>query len=352
MINSIDLVTDLVYGDCCKKQVSYSLSQRNKYTHTMRANGSQNSGGTVVYKDKAGNICKIILQMLPSGVLTNKKSIIGHGCVVNIHKLFNEIEKIKSLGFNVDNNIFIYKNAHCVTQSHIEEEEKESKIGTTKQGVGPAYRDKYARSGLRMIDVYNDYKAYFDTYGISLIDPYEYLYESKEKMNILVEMAQGFYLDIDSNNYPYVTSSHTTTAGALLNYLPHNKIEKIYGCCKVYDTYVGSNKFQPDDPIFNEIGDLGKEYGSVTGRRRQCNWLNIDALKKAVDINCVTNLVVSKLDVFQELNKNHNNEYWNILSEKQNKIFSMKTEAKFKSEISLVSPVSEFRNHVMAGINS
>ncbi len=168
-------------------------------------------------------------------------------------------------------------------------------IGTTKRGNGPAYRDKYARKGMRAIDMpeLSDY----------IIDLYSELHHNLEfeEVEILFEGAQGFGLDIDWGDYPYVTSSHCTVAGALLNGVPHTAIRDVWGVAKVYETYVGSKLFEGSDPIFAKIREAGEEYGATTGRPRQVNWLDFDSLKMALNINGVNRLVFNKVDILEEV---------------------------------------------------
>lgn len=329
MIEYIDIITDLSQGDSGKREISYQLSKKDEYTHCMRVNGGPNSGGNVHYLDQNGVEKHFILHQIPTGIFNGKKCIIGSGCVIDLKKLCKEVQDLQKAGVSVRGKIFIAKNAHLITPKHLEEEIVESRIGTTKSGIGPCYRDKYSRNGLRIETLFNNIYLYsemndtdefiyirnmFKNYEIQLIDLYDYLYKPNEKIRLLVEMAQGFNLDIDHGDYPYVTSSHTTVAGALLNLLPWNKIRKVYGVCKAYDTYVGSNFFQPKEPIFDELQLLGKEFGATTGRKRQCNWLNLPAIQKAAEVNCITHLIVSKIDVLEDLNKAHNNQYWKMIS--------------------------------------
>ena len=121
--------------------------------------------------------------------------------------------------------------------------------------------------------------------------------------NILCEGAQGFYLDVDWGNYPYVTSSHCTVGGAILNGVPPQSIRDVWGVAKVYETYVGTKKFEGDDDTFAKIRDVGEEFGATTGRPRQINWLDMDSLKMALSINGVNKLVFNKADVLEEVNK-------------------------------------------------
>jgi len=196
-------------------------------------------------------------------------------------------------GVRTKGKIFIAKNAHVITAANKAEDRKGGgKIGTTGQGNGPAYRDKYGRTGLRAEHV-KRLKPY-------LIDLYDEWYH-KHGATILAEGAQGFGLDIDWGDYPFVTSSHCTTAGALLNGLPPSAVRDVWGVAKIYETYVGSKKFQPAGTVFDQIGDIGEEFGATTGRRRQVNWMNMQTLERAIQINGVTHVVFNKIDVLREV---------------------------------------------------
>jgi len=181
---------------------------------------------------------------------------------------------------------------HIITSKHLEEDGTDTKVGTTRRGNGPAYRDKYDRKGIRASDV--------DKLRPYLIEMYDELYNEKG-CRILFEGAQGFYLDVDWGDYPYVTSSHCTVGSAVMNGVPPQKIRKVYGAAKIYETYVGTKKFEPEDTVFQKIREAGNEYGSTTGRPRQCNWLNVDNLTKAVNVNGVTDLIISKVDVLRQI---------------------------------------------------
>ena len=188
----------------------------------------------------------------------------------------------------------IAKNCHIITNEHLKEDGEDEKIGTTKKGTGPAYRNKYNRSGIRARQVL--------ALGPYLVDLYEEFHSSKN-VKILCEGAQGFELDIDWGDYPYVTSSHCTSASALLNGIPPNAVRHVWGVGKVYDTYVGQKTFEPDDDIFSMLRLIGEEFGATTGRPRQCNWLDIDRLIKSININGITHLVLNKVDVLEKLNR-------------------------------------------------
>ncbi len=308
MINHADVIVDLQQGDCGKGVVSNELIKQHNYSHVVRYNGSNNAGHSFYVNDK-----KVVTHSIPAGVLHGVKSIIGPGCVLNVDHFFEEVKQLEDLG--IDSSLIkIAKNTHIITRDHLLEDELDNKIGTTKRGNGPAYRDKYDRKGVRASEI-RELRSY-------LIDIYEEFFNKDNTCSILFEGAQGFYLDIDWGDYPYVTSSHCTVGSAVMNGVPPNKIRKIYGVAKIYETYVGSKKFEPNDPIFDKIREIGNEFGSTTGRPRQCNWLNLDNLIKAIRINGVTDLVIRKVDILSELNVFkliHNNKEINLTSEQNMK---------------------------------
>src|SRR5262249_22653785 len=206
-------------------------------------------------------------------------------------QFFREIKMLEDGGVKTRGKIFVAENTHIITDAHKAEDKKVGgKIGTTGRGNGPAYRDKYGRTGVRAKEI-----AALKHY---LVDLYKEWYGKKDVV-ILAEGAQGFGLDIDWGDYPFVTSSHVTTAGALLNGIPASAIRDVWGVAKIYETYVGSKKFQPKGAVFDKIGDIGEEFGSTTGRRRQCNWMNMQTLERAIKINAVTHLVFNKMDVLR-----------------------------------------------------
>jgi len=130
---------------------------------------------------------------------------------------------------------------------------------------------------------------------------YEEFHRTKKNLTILAEGAQGFGLDIDWGDYPFVTSSHCTTAGALLNGFPPTDVRNVWGVAKAYETYVGKKKFEPNDKVFAKIREAGEEYGATTGRSRQCNWMDLDMLERAIRINGVTHLIFNKIDVLNRV---------------------------------------------------
>ena len=296
-----DIVVGLSFGDEGKGKVTHHLLKNGDYTHCIRFNGGCNAGHTIYHEG-----VKFVTHHIPAGVFFGVRSIIGNGCVVNIDQFNREIQMLHQGGVNTDGLIFIANNAHIITDAHLEEDGKDTTIGTTKRGNGPAYRDKYDRRGTLASEalVGTPY----------LIDMYRELHETDEEVVILCEGAQGFGLDIDWGDYPFVTSSHCTTAGALLNGIPPQAVRRVYGITKAYDTYVGAKNFHGEGRVFDLLQSLGKEFGATTGRPRQCNWLNVRDLKKAVDINGVTDVIINKVDILREVGE------WNLRSSDNNAI--------------------------------
>ena len=285
-----DIVVDLQYGDCGKGKVTHHLCKIGDYTHVIRYNGGCNAGHTIFHQGK-----KFITHHIPAGVFFGIKSIIGPGCVLNINQFFKEIGELEDGGIKTSGLIYIAKNTHIITEKHLMEDGKDTTIGTTKKGNGPAYRDKYDRKGIRAEQI-PELEPY-------LVDIYEELHVNSINPIILLEGAQGFGLDIDWGDYPYVTSSHCTAAAALLNGIPPRAIRDVWGVAKAYETYVGAKKFHGEDPIFDQIQEIGEEYGATTGRKRQVNWMNIGLLRKAAQINGVTHLVINKMDILNKIKK-------------------------------------------------
>lgn len=300
-----DVVVGLSYGDEGKGKVTHHLLKTGDYTHCIRYNGGCNAGHTIYHNNK-----KFITHHIPAGVFFGVKSIIGSGCVVNMEQFNAEIRMLHAVGIQTKGMVFIAENAHIITENHVEEDSRDTKIGTTKQGNGPAYRDKYDRRGVLAKNHPDLQQSGY------LIDLYDELHNSEEEPVILFEGAQGFGLDIDWGDYPYVTSSHCTTAGALLNGVPPQAIRNVFGVAKAYDTYVGAKDFHGASVIFDKIQELGAEFGATTGRPRQCNWLNLDSLKKSVNINGATVVVINKIDILRQANK------WAVLQD-QNEVFFM-----------------------------
>jgi len=285
-IGFADVIVDLQQGDSGKGKIANALCSTGHYTHVIRYNGGNNAGHTIYHEGK-----KIVTHSIPCGVIHGVKSIIGPGCVVNVKHFFAELKELQDAGIRTEGLVFIANNAHVITEEHLTEDRQDNAIGTTKRGNGPAYRDKYSRKGIRAEQV-----AELQPY---LVDLYEEFYGQSNRTycRILFEGAQGFGLDVDWGDYPYVTSSHCTVGGAILNGVPPKYIRNIWGVAKIYETYVGAKNFQPDEKVFDKIRELGVEYGATTGRPRQCNWMNMESLVKAARINGCNKIVINKVDI-------------------------------------------------------
>ena len=305
----------------------------------VRSQGGNNAGHTVVVNGE-----KFILHLLPSGVLSDRaECYIGNGVVVDPKVLTHEIDTLRAKGGRTDH-IFISDRAHVILPYHIEidgilEEEKgENKIGTTKRGIGPCYMDKYARTGIRMCDlkdrahfeskvklaleekhlrfqnhtfslekVMQEYDGYISEIKPRIIDTIPVLHKlMKEDKLVLLEGAQATMLDIDFGTYPYVTSSNPTVGSAITGSgINPFFIKKVMGVSKAYVTRVGEGSFPTEltCEIGKHIQDTGREFGSTTGRPRRCGWLDGVALKYAVELNGVTDLIITKLDVLSGLDE-------------------------------------------------
>ena len=250
-----DVVLGLQHGDEAKGKVSYNLAREDEYTHVVRFNGGANAGHTIYHNGE-----KCITHHIPAGVFFNKKSLIGPGCVVNIKSLMHEIAELEYKGINVLDNLQIAYNAHVVTDEHLREDSKDTRIGTTKRGIGQCYTDKFARVGIRAEDLDEPFIKSF------LVDPITELNASN--VVALFEGAQGFCLDVDHGDYPYVTSSNTGIGAVLNTGVPPQAIKKVFGVAKIYETYVGAKQFEPEDTFWETVREVGEEYGATTGRPR------------------------------------------------------------------------------------
>ena len=287
-----DVVVDLQYGDCGKGKIAHALCRTNDYTHVIRYNGGCNAGHTIYHEG-----VKFVTHHIPCGVFFGIKSVIGPGCVVHVDTFLEEIDQLEKAGIPAKSLVKVSNNAHLITDFHQAQDSKDTEIGTTKRGNGPAYRDKYARRGIRAIEDprLTDY----------LINLYLELYENEEfdDIEVLFEGAQGFGLDIDWGDYPYVTSSHCTVGSALLNGVPPKVIRDVWGVAKIYETYVGAKDFEGPYEEFDLIRELGEEYGATTGRSRQINWLDFDLLKMAGRMNGTNKIVFNKMDILDKVKK-------------------------------------------------
>ena len=308
----IDVVLGLQYGDEGKGKITNQMAASGKYTHVLRYNGGSNAGHTIYVDGK-----KVVTHLVPCGIFHGIPSVIGPGCVVHLDKFLQELEYLKDLGY-FTNLVKVAYNAHIVTDEHIEEDSKDTKIGTTKTGNGPCYRDKVMRVGKRAEDVPELSKMLID------------IADHGEEYKILAEGAQGYWLDIDNGDYPYVTSSSCGIGAVLNNGFSHKTINSVIGVAKAYSTYVGAKSYQSDDPRFELIRKEGQEFGATTGRPRQIQWLDIDEVLIACIRNGVDKLIINKLDVLDKVENS-----WNVMCPwtSRKEIISFENKADFKSFI-------------------
>lgn len=286
----VDICSGLSYGDEAKgKIVSHLLNTDKSYDCVCRWNGGHNAGHTI-YKDGK----KYKTHLIPTGVFYGIPSIIGPNCVLNVEKFFTEIKYLEDNGFDTKV-VKVHPNCHIITEEHIKEDMAKYKDsqGSTSTGVAPCYRDKHARIGIR-------------AYNVPELTPFLMDLKNNEiRGNVLCEGAQGFWLDVNHGNYPYVTSSHTLPYDACSLGFSPKKIRNIVGACKIYDTRSGIDPDFPetlfDDPELLKLADTGKEYGTTTGRRRKVNWLNMDKLVDAINMSGSNQIIMSKVDVMEEL---------------------------------------------------
>lgn len=301
-----DIVIGLQYGDEGKGKIVHALAKnKDVYEYCIRFNGGANAGHTIYH-----NGVKIVTHQVPSGILFGIPCIIGDNCYVDLDKLLAELNMLQYNGITTHNMVYLSTKAHIITTEHLREDGAESVIGTTKSGIGPCARAKYGRTGMRVGNA-SMVKSLMHA-GIKIVEPaklfMKYYLQNGRHPRVLVEGAQAYGLDITHGDYPYVTSSHCLATDCLnmgINMMPTdrhgNKYQlRIWGVAKAYETYVGAKQFQPiDDPILSKIQEVGQEFGSTTGRKRQCNYLNLSRLCESAFLNQVTHLVINKCDVLE-----------------------------------------------------
>ena len=335
---AVDLLLGLQWGDEGKGKIVDVLTQG--YDIIARFQGGPNAGHTLEF-----NGIKHVLHTIPSGIFhPTSINIIGNGVVIDPIIFKKEIDELAPYNVPLKNNLLISRKAHLILPTHrlldaaSEASKGKAKIGSTLKGIGPTYMDKTGRNGLRVGDIELDdfevryrnltdkhqemlanYKVdiqynlkeleaeFFEAVkvlkGFQLIDSEEYLYQAlKQGKKILAEGAQGSLLDIDFGTYPFVTSSNTTAAGACtgLGVAPRS-IGEVIGIFKAYTTRVGSGPFPTE--LFDEAGEtmtqVGREFGATTGRRRRCGWLDLVALKYAVQVVMMKADVLSGFDTLK-----------------------------------------------------
>jgi adenylosuccinate synthase len=311
-MNKIDVVLGLQYGDEGKGKITNQMAKSGNYNLVLRYNGGANAGHTIFIKNQ-----KIVTHLVPCGIFHGIQSVIGSGCVVHVEKLMKELEYLNGLGFDT-NLVKVAYNAHIVSDKHIKEDSKDTKIGTTKTGNGPCYRDKVMRVGKRAEDI--------PELKTMLID----IADHGENNKILAEGAQGYWLDIDNGDYPYVTSSSCGIGAVINNGFSHKSINSVIGVAKAYSTYVGAKAYQSDDPRFDKIREIGLEFGATTGRPRQIQWFDIEEVLVSCIRNGVDKLIINKLDVLDQVNKS-----WNVMAPGTSidKVLNLGSKEKFKEFI-------------------
>ena len=309
MIQNVDVCCGLAWGDEAKGKIVSELLKKKKYDWVCRWSGGSNAGHTIYINGK-----KYTTHIIPAGVFFGIPCYIGPDCYLNLFDFDREITYLQENGIDTSQ-VYISSQVHIVTSQHKDEDLKkyQQQQGSTGKGIAPCAKSKFGREGVRLVDYNNPLK---DKYQNNIF------YPNSERCSplqgtILCEGAQGFWLDINYGNYPYVTSSTTLPYSSCSLGFPPQKIRNIYGAAKIYDTRVGKDPdFDelPQTNILNKIAEVGNEFGSTTGRARKVYWLNMDKLIQAINISGTTHLIFSKIDVLQivrcyrciHLNKVHN----------------------------------------------
>ena len=328
------------WGDEGKGKIVDLLSKN--YDIVTRYQGGANAGHTVVIGDK-----QYILHLIPSGILrANIKCVIGNGVVIDPTALLDEIKLLESNNIKVEGRLFISHNAHLIMPYHklldSISESGENKIGTTGRGIGPCYIDKYARKGIKIVDLLNRksleekirenlkeknnlLKKVYDREELDVeeiikqyvefdktIDQYikdvpAYLNNAiAEGKSILLEGAQGALLDVDHGTYPFVTSSSPTSGGACIGTgIPPTKIDNVIGIVKAYTTRVGNGPFPTEltDGDGEMLRKTGSEYGATTGRPRRCGWFDAFLVRYSAMVNGIDSVAITKLDVLSSFDE-------------------------------------------------
>lgn len=333
----VDVLLGLQWGDEGKGKVVDVLTPQ--YDVIARFQGGPNAGHTLEFEGE-----KYVLRSIPSGIFQGGKvNVIGNGVVLAPDLFMDEARDLERSGHELKTRLHISKKAHLIMPTHrlldaaIEASKGKNRVGTTGKGIGPTYTDKISRNGLRVGDILDNfeekYQAHkarhektlqalgFTEYDITEVErkwmegieymkqfpivdsEHEINHFLREGKSVLCEGAQGTMLDVDFGSYPFVTSSNTICAGACTGLgIGPNKIGHVFGIMKAYCTRVGAGPFPTE--LFDETGkrirDLGHEYGAVTGRERRCGWIDLVALRYAIMVNGVTELIMMKSDVLDE----------------------------------------------------
>ncbi|MEO0583583.1 MAG: adenylosuccinate synthase [Bacteroidota bacterium] len=334
---AVDVLLGLQWGDEGKGKIVDVFGPQ--YDIVARFQGGPNAGHTIVINQE-----KFVLHLIPSGIFHGScMNLIGNGVVIDPITLKKEVEALEARGVNVRDKLIISDRAHLILPSHklldaaSEASKGDNKIGSTLRGIGPTYMDKTGRNGLRVGDIKLEdfqqrYEFLRDKHRRMLDELYHFGYALKDGAfmeaiefmrtlkiaqteayladalaqgkKVLAEGAQGTLLDIEFGSYPFVTSSNTITAGACIGLgIPPQQIDRVYGIFKAYCTRVGSGPFPTElhEDMGERIRQAGKEFGATTGRPRRTGWLDLPLLKYAVQLNGVTDLIMTKADVLSAL---------------------------------------------------
>ena len=338
---AVSLIIGSQWGDEGKGKIIDNFAEKSDFV--VRFNGGNNAGHTII-----NNYGKFAMHLVPSGVFNKRtKSVIANGVVIDLEGLLSEIETIEKAGIKLKNRLFISTRCHLIMPYHklldklYEEAKGKAKTGTTGRGIGPVYADKVSYNGIRLGDLENK-KSFSEKLGTQLlvknkilkalgekalnqkeiekkyfamfrkikpfvIETYPILKKALDlKQNILLEGAQGVFLDNDWGTYPFVTASTVLSGGITAGAgISPKKIDNIIGVAKAYTTRVGGGPFPTE--LFDKDGDklteLGKEYGATTGRRRRCGWFDAELIRFAEEINGYTEIALTKLDILDNFPK-------------------------------------------------
>ena len=326
------------WGDEGKGKIIDVLTDRADVV--VRTQGGNNAGHTVLIGKQ-----KYVLHLVPSGILRKRKQcVVGNGVVIDPVSLVAEIDGLRRFGVKCEGNLFISETAHLVFPYHRELDAQretfkgKNKIGTTKRGIGPAYGDKAARTGVRMIDLVNPprfeqvlrnkikenneilkafgakplsfkqvhaaYRAAGDRLKPFVANTVVLLHEAvRQQKEILFEGAQGTFLDIDHGTYPFVTSSNTTAGGACTGSgVPPHRMDRVVGVMKAYTTRVGEGPLPTENAeIADMLHKMGREFGATTGRARRCGWFDAVATRQATMVNGIDELAITNVDGLDSL---------------------------------------------------
>lgn len=344
----VQIIVGAQWGDEGKGKIVDHLSE--DVDIVARYQGGANAGHTVILPGKKNEKPKqYVLHLIPSGIFhRHVRCVIGNGVVLDPVALMNEIDQLTKAGIRIRSRLLISHNAHLIMPYHKAldslREQGDQKIGTTGRGIGPAYIDKYMRTGIRVVDlldrdvlckklkrnieeknellkqiyhteqldvdaIINEYQEFDKKIDEYITDTSRFLNSAlAKKQAILAEGAQGALLDVDHGTYPFVTSSNPTSGGACTGLgIPPTSITSIVGVVKAYSTRVGNGPFPTElnDETGNKLRTIGGEFGATTGRPRRCGWLDIESLRYSIQVNGIQRLAITKLDVldtFDEIN--------------------------------------------------